>query len=176
MNLTSAAKSVLFLSSYAPLMLVIAILEMLENWIASIAFAVAAVLSLIILALFLRQARNIQPRNVTLKSAHNRTGESMAYFMTYLLAFMRFDLGTWQGIVAFLVVVAILGMIYVKSDLIFVNPSLVCAGYRVIGAQRENGDHIAVITRRRDLGVTGKTHLRFVSDDLGIEVENGRNG
>lgn len=155
-------------------MLVISILEMFENCIVALVFTIAAILSVAMLFVFLRMARSLQPRNVSIASRRNRTGESMAYFMTYLLAFMRFDLGSWQGIIAFLVVIVILGMIYVRSELIFVNPSLICAGYRVINVKRQNGDDIVVITRSSTVGGTGKARLRFVSDDLAIEVENGR--
>ena len=94
----------------------------------------------------------------------------MTYFLTYLLAFMRFDLSSWQQIVAIVIVCIVLAVIYVNSELIFTNPTLALFGYRIFGCLDDQGNEIIVLTRRRDFRAQSKVDLHIFGNGLAVEA------
>ena len=60
-----------------------------------------------------------------------RDPDVAAYAATYLLPFVTVFTGAWQDVVSLGGFVAVLGVIYVRSRLIYVNPTLSLLGYHL---------------------------------------------
>ena len=54
-----------------------------------------------------------------------------AYAATYLLPFLTIFSGSWQDVASLIGFVAVLGVVYVRSRLIYVNPFLALLGFRL---------------------------------------------
>lgn len=135
----------------------------------SVFFAVCTVTSLLFLFVFLKLSRRIHSRQIPIKKPRNKTGESMSYFLTYLVAFMRFDLTRWDGRIALLLVFSVLGLIYVKSELILTNPTLMIFGYRLYSCENRDGGELIVLTKRRDFESSSKPRLHVVATEFAVE-------
>jgi hypothetical protein len=94
---------------------------------------------------FLRTARSKTRTEFELLEVENRDPDVAAYAATYLLPFLIVFAGPWQDILSLVAFVAFLGVVYVRSRLIYVNPTLAAFGYRLwrvipvtAGAQRDS--------------------------------------
>jgi hypothetical protein len=121
----------LFLSSYLPLFILVGVRSIgrstLIVWVC-VGFVVAAVIGT---AVFLAAitSRNQLPIEVT--SIENRDGDVAGYAATYLLPFVTVFTGTWQDLTSLLGFIGILGIIYVRSRLIYINPTLALLGFHL---------------------------------------------
>jgi len=149
--LTVTSRLVLFVSSYAPLLALFAILDSFGPGWPSVACALAAAVS--VLALWLvwtlvgRSAGNWQ----VLESSRNRDSDVMAFFVTYVVPFAAAQDANGRTRIALLVFAVIIAALYVRSAIFYVHPLLLLAGYHVFEATTEAGRPIIVITRQRYL-------------------------
>jgi hypothetical protein len=119
----------LFLSSYAPLFALLAWTNRSTSWV-WIVLTVVAALSVAALGLvLLTKVGDVGPRLVVARSSPD-DGDVMAYVSTYLIPFLGLDLGKGTGIVVFVGFLLVVGVVYVNSNMLFVNPLLSLAGYR----------------------------------------------
>lgn len=81
-------KVILFLSSYAPLFLIIAMRGWGDSPYLAGGFAVVAVLSVVVLFVFLRAARKLAADKIKVDSVFSRDGDAMSYIVMYLLPFL----------------------------------------------------------------------------------------
>jgi hypothetical protein len=138
----------LFLSSYAPLFVLFGIrlsdttlmLELIAFGIVSASWVPVA----------FREARRIQPRAqaAAIMSVSNRGGEVAGYLVTYLLPLLTVTTPTSSDWLAYTLFVALVGVIYVRTDMIHINPLLYLFGFRVFDVVLEGGQQYLVITRR----------------------------
>lgn len=82
-------------------------------------------------AAFLYAARRKTPGNYQLLDVENRDPDVAAYAATYLLPFLTIFSGDWQDVTSLVAFIGILGVIYVRSRLIYVNPMLALMGFRL---------------------------------------------
>lgn len=133
--MTRFSRSLLFLSSYAPLFAIGLLLSTKDIGTATVVYAIllaAGLLAvLVVVALFdQRQAVDIEIRGLTAQ------GEGTAgYIASYLLPFVFSEFSGWQDVVAVTVFIALIGIVYVNSSMIHLNPTLALAGYTVYGVE-----------------------------------------
>jgi hypothetical protein len=129
--MTLFARSLLFLSSYAPLFGLLAIRTSEDGrramWVfLGLALAGLVALAVVLVALGGRQRRTI---HVT---AVQRTGEqTAAYMATYLLPFVTASFTHWQDWGVFVGFLFVIGLIYVQAEMIHLNPLMSLIGFRV---------------------------------------------
>ena len=80
--------------------------------------------------------------------AHVRDAEAMSYIVTYFLPFLGISGDNWPDAASLLLVYAVVAIIYVNSNLIYINPMLNLAGYRLFEVVGPKGKVSALITRR----------------------------
>jgi hypothetical protein len=85
-----------------------------------------------------------------------KEGEVLSYIAVYLVPFLGLDLSKSDDVVAFCVFLAVLGVIYVNSNMLFVNPLLSIVGYHTYEIEDPRENVFTVLTRQRNLydGVT----------------------
>jgi hypothetical protein len=139
---------VLFLSSYAPLFLILVIRDSFASRWVSVGFGVLAAGSLLGLFVYLRLALSLAPLPITVSSVTARDGDAMAYFVTYLLPFLDVSFEDRGNAVALGILLLVLGVVYVNTNLVHTNPILNLCGFHIFELEADDGKKLAFISRR----------------------------
>jgi len=159
------ASFLLFLSAYAPLMIILVVKDydpaqiswLPKNPGRSLALLVIAVISSIAILLSMREIKGGLTVQVT--KASNKSGDMFGYTVPYMLSFLRVDLGDWQTIASLSIFLAILFIMAYRTQTVFVNPILALAGYMLIDCTFKRGDsEIQAMVVTRSPIIIGKSY------------------
>jgi hypothetical protein len=136
----------LFISSYFPLAVILCIflLDPQHPWliaghVAAVVILGVGLLGLVIMVLYVKAiapARVAFHEKITDLERHD--GDVMSYIASYVVPFVTFTLGGWQQISALVIFLLLLLVIYVSSNMIYVNPMLTLFGYHLYEIKIEN--------------------------------------
>ncbi|WP_342685877.1 hypothetical protein [Methanoculleus sp. UBA291] len=146
----------LFLSAYLPLFFILTI----KNWFnlpTFVLFVVISVYSLIWWWLIVRIARQTTKEEYRVTAATNKMKESLTYLLPYIIGFLPLNVNIWQDWAALVVLLVIVFMVYVNSDLLYVNPLLLFFSYNIYElevykpsmGEETSTQMITLITRRK---------------------------
>jgi hypothetical protein len=121
----------LFLSSYTPLFILLGVRSIGRSDGIAVAAGVLTVGGMVGTGLFLYTAPRKAAGDYELVDIESRDGDVGAYAATYLLPFLTIFSGSWQDVVSLAGFVVILGVVYVRSRLIYINPFLAVLGLRL---------------------------------------------
>jgi hypothetical protein len=153
----------LFISSYAPLFLIMAVRT--ESRALGLACAVLAVTGVGSAMSILHATRSKGPGMVHVSRVRDRGAEVGVYLATYLLPFVTAADPSLREVIADVVYLLIAGVIYTSSNLLALNPTLYCLLLRVSTITTSRGDHLYVIAHR--VPVVGSDLLvRWLADDV----------
>ena len=159
-------KTVLFLSSYSPLFAILGFRVALSP--ASYALWAIAGASIVVSILFFTWAsRKIAPHLINVESSRAR-GEGIAYVVTYIIPFVAFDQTTWTDWAALGLLLAIIGVLYISSPMIHINPVLTIFGWRTY--EVSIGEESKMLMSRRKQ-VRSQQTLRVVTLDVDVILE-----
>jgi hypothetical protein len=164
----------LFVSSYFPLILIFWIFLIVPHpiwaWFALSIGALGVGYTFLYVSIVL-PAR--APVSVTIISYRSRDSEIMGYVATYIVPFATFPFDKWQQIAALLVFIIVLGMVYVNSEMLCINPLLNIFHYRIYEITvNEHAFTYALITRRTShLKQGDKIRVVDVSNNSRIYLE-----
>jgi hypothetical protein len=163
----------LFLSSYAPLFGLLAYENRRSSctWRILVAVAVIGVVGLVVVLWETRRERG--PRLVV-EHSRPKDGDVLAYTATYLVPFFSIDLSNGDQVIIFSSFLVVLGIVYVNSDMIFVNPLLSIAGFHSFEITDPQGHTYSLIARRRDLDPGVTIHPAQINRYLRLEVRRER--
>jgi len=147
---------ILFLSSYAPLMLILVIRDSFQSRPAAIGLVVVAAVSVLGLFVYLRLAAAFAAVPVTVSAVMSRDGHAMGYITSYLLPFLNVGFRDPWNAVSLGVVFVVLCILYVNSNLIHTNPILNLCGFHIFEIETAEKTKAAVISRRAHIR-TGST-------------------
>jgi hypothetical protein len=159
---TVLAQFVMFLSSYAPLFGVFALLQSFgAPWTpVCIALAIAGPILLAgILGLVLLSA----PQDLGVSTSATRDSDAVAYVATYLVPFAAIAATTLRAQLALGFFVILIAVLYVRAGLFYVNPLLAVFGYRLFQVVTPGSATVVLIARRAFLPSGGVLHARRLS-------------
>lgn len=163
------ARVVLFVSSYAPLLVLFAVIRSFgDGWPTFVCVGVAVGSVLALGAVWWVFRNRLSSDNATFTDARNRDADVMAYVVSYVVPFAAAtnkDSATRWALALFAVMIAVL---YVRSAVFYVHPLLLLAGIHVYEASR-NGVPVIVLTRQRYLRQSST--LKVVSIALNVYLE-----
>ena len=139
------ASLLLFLSAYAPLLLILVIKDydpQYFHWLPQHPVFSAVILLLAIGSCvgILHAVKDIESGlSVEVIKASNKSGEMFGYTIPYMLSFLRIDLGDWQILLSIFIFLAMLFVIAYRTQTVFVNPVLALAGYMLIDCTFKRG-------------------------------------
>jgi len=165
----SPTRLILFLSSYAPLFLIITMRGWRDNRLLAVVLAVTAVLSVVVLFVFLRTAQKLSADKVSVSSVISRDGDAMSYIVTYLLPFLAVKLNDPTDVVSLGIVLFVIGLLYVNSNMIHTNPVLNIVGYHIFEIQDGNGKTTALICKRSYIRTGSEINAISVGDYVLLE-------
>jgi hypothetical protein len=139
----------LFVASYAPLAVMLAVQNSRDVWLPTghLDFWVPAVVGLVGLVEAFRLPRGALRKSAARVNFTDVTEESSqvaAYVATYLLPFLGLNFIAWRDWVVIAVYLAVLLVVFVRSDLALVNPALYLMRWKVVSAH-QNGRRVLVL-------------------------------
>jgi hypothetical protein len=168
--MTVLARTVLFVSSYAPLLILFGLLESFGAGLPSQLCMVVAAASIVALGLiWALLGATLQPERDEFKGSRSKDSDVMAYVMSYVVPFAaatdKNDDSTRLALGLFACLIAVL---YIRSAVYYVHPLLLLVGIHVYEATRHDVP-VIVLTRQRHLRQT--SNLRVINIGPNIYVE-----
>jgi len=160
---------ILFLSSYAPLFLIIAMRGWRHSRHLAVGLAIVAVLSVIVLFAFLHTVRKLSAGNATVSAVKSRDGDAMSYIVTYLLPFLAVKLDDPADVVSLGIVLFVIGLLYVNSNMIYTNPVLNIVGYHIFEIEDSDGKTTALISKRSYIRTGSDVEVISIGDYVLLE-------
>lgn len=142
--LTAASRSVLFISSFSPLFAIWGV-RLIPNPVCLVAFGVAGVGVIGTLGVLYLKGRE-EGRIDRVLSADRRDTEAAAYLVTYVLplALPGSDWRDWLAVLMFLLIV---GILYVRAGMDYMNPMLALIGYHLFEANLRDEGAVWLVSR-----------------------------
>jgi hypothetical protein len=160
---------ILFLSSYAPLFLIIAMRGWRESRYLALALAIVGVLSVVVLFAFLHTAHKLSASKVRVASVISRDGDAMSYIVTYLLPFLAVKLNDPTDLISLGIVFAVIGLLYVNSNMIHTNPVLNIVGYHIFEIEDSDGKTTALVCKRSYIRTDSEIDAISIGDYVLLE-------
>jgi hypothetical protein len=95
----------------------------------------------------------------------------MSYIASYLIPFVALPFSGWQQGIALLILIVVLGIVYVNSNMIHINPMLNLLGYHLYEITVEDSKETYSLITRRRMGRGETLHLIDIGE--GIFLEKG---
>lgn len=125
------ARLILFLSAYAPLFALFAILDSFHRtWVAWTCGAMAG-LSLAALGLFWRVARQVSLESFPAERIVRRDEDVVTFFVTYVVPFAVAPVDSDRVAVALLFFLALVGLLYLRGGVFRIHPILLACGWHL---------------------------------------------
>lgn len=131
----------LFLSSFAPLFFLLIIKEVIEiinqNW--SLNFLNSSLISILFFSLcyglisfyiIIKEINTISDQEIIIKNKTNITDDHfLGYFSLFVLFAISFEIEMYSMACVFFIVLALIGIVYVKNDMYYINPLINILGF-----------------------------------------------
>jgi hypothetical protein len=139
----------LFVSSYFAAFLIIFILYLRRNpvlaW-AALAFGLFGCLALLVVLWYLK---SLIPQPLKVESCLRQDTEAMTYVVSYVVPFLSGITEGAEPALAFGVFFVVIGILYVNSNMIHINPMLNLMGYRIYRLEVQGRPPASLVTRQR---------------------------
>ena len=140
-------KICLFLVSYFPLFIIMSILNY-DNYIilySTIGFSIVGFSGLIITISTYHKISGEYKNPIEIKSEGKI---NFQYFLAYIIPFIAIDIDSNRQLLAYSILFIFIGILYVKTNLIYVNPTLTILGYNLFKFRTKEEDAM-LITRNK---------------------------
>ncbi|MBO0777771.1 MAG: hypothetical protein J2P37_02985 [Ktedonobacteraceae bacterium] len=163
-------RCLLFLSSYFPLLVIFGILLIGKHSDWAIALLIIGLLSVTFMALYLAVNRRILTViHDTVTSYQKHDADVMGYIASYLIPFVTFPTDDPQQMAALFVFASVLLVVYVNSNMIYINPMLNLFGYHLYEVEIEHSALSHYYIARKRVVRNEAIHFVRLSDDIFLE-------
>ena len=139
---------VLFLSSYTPLFLIMAVRYSSAHRYFALEMVLLAAVSVSLLFIYLNRSSTLAVDRAVVEKISGKDTEAMSYIVTYLIPFLDIKLDELSSSVSLLLLFFVVGVLYVNSNLIYINPTLNLLRYHLFEIELEGGKTSALLSRR----------------------------
>lgn len=139
----------LFVSSYSPLLGIIVVRNSFSNRWVCVGLLLTALGSVFGLWLYLRLAKKLASHSIVAATVSSRDGEAMSYIVTYLLPFLNVNFADLQDTTSLAILLFVIGVVYINSNMIHINPILNLRGYHIFEVHSDDGKISALICKRQ---------------------------
>ena len=167
--MTVTARLVLFVSSYAPLLALFALLNSFGTGWPSLTLGAFAAVSVVALIVVWRLLRASTGSWVQLTSARSRDGDVMAFFTSYVVPFAAAQDSGTRTRIALAVFLVLLAALYIRSAVVYVHPLLLLVGWHVVEAITEHGVPVTLLTRRPHVRQTDRLMAVTIAPNVLME-------
>lgn len=163
------AKTLMFASSYAPLLVIFWLLDSFDSTVLGLACVAVAIVGCVGLSAVMVVASRIGSVSTTLSDVRPRDTDALSYVVTYLVPFVGASADTARERLAYLLLFAVLAVLYVRASLFYINPLLNLVGYHLHEGTR-SGRMVIVVSKRRLAGAQVDLMVREISRDVLLEA------
>jgi len=164
-------RCLLFISSYFPLSAIFCILLWEKHLLWAVLILLIGLSGLVILLLYFLL---IVPRRTrsheTVTSLERHDGDVLSYVASYLVPFVSLDL-TGTQIWAVLVFLVVLLIIYVNSNMIYINPMLNILGYHLYEITIDHNEASFYLLTRQRVALQSHIHVVHIGDTTFLQVK-----
>lgn len=148
MILRNHIKVFLFLSSFIPLFGII-IIRNLDAIPIVVGFGSLIAIVSIVLAIMFFQVSRISGKYLNIDRVENANKVSLEYFVVYIVPFLTVDFLALTDLASMAILFGIMAYMYVKSDLIYMNPMLNLFRLNIFKVRLQDGEEVIVISKRK---------------------------
>lgn len=156
-------KTILFLSSYT-LLFIILIIRNYTNLYLVYSLTGLILISNLILIIVIKRCKSLGDEFIKVKSINNKNSLNTAYLVTYIIPFLNIDFTSITDTISLILLFIVIGFLYIKSDMIYVNPMLNLFHYDLIEAKTIKDENILLITKDKE--AIEKTKFRRITDSI----------
>lgn len=111
---------------------------------------------------------------VEVSSVEDINYEHLTFLTTYIIPLICFNLTSERYLIALVLLLAVIGVIYVRTDKFYANPTLAVLGFRLYSAKvtRRTGEEVKVTLITRDQIKSGDK-IRFLELDSRVYYAKG---
>ena len=112
---------------------------------------------------------------VTINSVEDINYEHLTFLTTYIIPLICFNLTSERYLIALGLLLVVIGVIYVKTDKFYANPTLAILGFRIYSAMvtRRTGDEVKVVLVTKDHLQDG-CQIQFLELDERVYYAKGK--
>ena len=149
-----------FINSFIPLWIVLLVqviffepnFSQTQFYLATITLLCFIIIPAVSVYSFIRNTEKIKGSlKAKITKNNDLTGEYAIYLITYIIAFISVDFFTEKQIVMFGIIIAIFGIIYVRSHMFHINPFITILGFKFHRASTEVDNDVNILSRRTSL-------------------------
>lgn len=169
---TMPIRILLFLSSYLPLFFILSVLLFNKSWIISAICTAICVLSLLALWWYLHRCHKRHQRKFTrLRNYQRRDSEVMSYIASYVVPLATLSLDLFSQMFILITFLLVLLVLYVNSNMIYINPTLNVMGYHLYEIETEDGELSHYYLARKRLMRNETIYYVHISDEIWLETK-----
>mgnify|MGYP000515865420 CR=1 FL=1 len=165
--MTAFARTILFLSAYAPAFLLLAWRANSTNPVLSVGLATFSVLIVLLTWRLIRELRRGAPLRAVVTKAESRSGDIAGFLLGYVLPFIVADYDDTSNVAMLAAVFVLLGIVTVRGHLSHLNPILLLGGLNVWNLRIHYRDATRQSTAA-DLDDRDARSVTVVSNDLDV--------
>jgi len=162
----------LFLSSYFPLSLIFFVILVQEHRKVATGILAVGLGGLVWMLLYLRKAQTLGGVQLKIATFHRRDAEAMAYIVTYIIPFLVIPFHGWKEGIALAIFFVVLGILYVNSNMVHINPMLNLFGYHLYEITADDGGVHSLLARRTIRHRESVTVVKL-GDEILLEKRDG---
>jgi hypothetical protein len=173
---TIFVRCMLFVSSYFPLTVIICILFATQHPVVawgSLGLGFIGLISTYVY--FFRVSAGMAPIQVKITGRQEKDGDVMGYIASYIVPLVTFPLNGGQQVAILLIFILVLGVIYVNSSMIRINPMLSLVGYHLYDITVENDQDVYALFTRHRIGRGALVRIVDIGRGIYLEKSDERN-
>ena len=149
--MTPFSQILLFISSFSPLFGIFALLGSLGPGWPTRVCALISILGFFVPFLILSIISRIAPLPFNVQTSQVRDGDNLSYIATYLIPFASMQVSTYREKIALGLFLIVIAIIYIRSELYYINPILSIFGFRIFQVTTIEGNSVVLVSRRNFL-------------------------
>jgi len=169
-----SSRVILFLSSYTPLFLIMAVKYGSVHRYFALSMVLLGAISVVLLLFYLKQSATLAVDHVVIEKISGKDTEAMSYIVTYLIPFLDIKLDEISSAVSLLLLFLVVGVLYVHSNLIYINPTLNLLRYHLFEIELEGGMTSALVSKRRFVERGASIPVVSLGEQILLEVSDAR--
>lgn len=161
------SKLILFICSYLPLFIILLINYWSDNLTTNIILFFVLIISFFswcILIYLLNDINNANGELYEVVEIYDESEISLNYLFTYIIPFLSMQYDSWKNLLSIGIVLFITLIIYVNSNLLYMNPMLNLSGYHILKAVLKRNDKIynyILITKTKNKNIQVGQHINI---------------
>lgn len=162
----------LFLSSYIPLFVVFGITQCqsIGAWAwTPCGFSVSALLMVIA---WMRFSRSKAKETMQVMKAKSKDSEVIAYLFSYVLPMAGLKWSDPGGKASLIVFFIMISVLYINSNLLYINPTLNCFGYHVLDIELSTSNDIILITKKNRISHGSSLYAHRITNGIYLEAQS----